>query len=362
MKIFVSGAGWVTPLGTRLDSVWERLIAGERPAVGEIANPFSGEVFHYYPVPLKWVDHVARERRIRRSSAITYFMAAAGLSAISDAGLKVTQDLSGRIAVVSAVSSGGVIYTRRFYQQIVDEGANAASPLLFPETVYNAPASHLAAILGLNGMNYTLVGDGSVGLAGLNFGSQLLQIYPDLEHVIVVGAEEIDWILCAAYHDWRLTSCSGTISLHATPPGGTVLGEGAGAVLLSREGKFRLECSHDGVPFFRRDSARDALLRVLSDLIPVGPVDLAICSANGTFIDAAESEAIESAFGPMPVFCGKTFFGESIGASALLQVVLGAMALRKASVPGLELKSAPSRVVVSAIGLNQQAAAAILST
>src|SRR3712207_7831863 len=43
----------------------------------------------------------------------------------------------------SAVSNGGVIYTKRFYHEVVESGAEAASPLLFPETVFNAPASHL---------------------------------------------------------------------------------------------------------------------------------------------------------------------------------------------------------------------------
>ena len=71
--------------------------------------------------------------------------------------------------MVFAICSGGVNYTRRFYHEIVTQGANGASPLLFPETVYNAAASHLAALLGLNGQSYTLVGDSSVGLGGGSF-------------------------------------------------------------------------------------------------------------------------------------------------------------------------------------------------
>ena len=73
--------------------------------------------------------------------------------------------MSERIALIFAVSNGGVTYTKRFYHEIVGTGAQAASPLLFPETVFNAPASHLAAILGVTGATYTLVGDGAVGLA-----------------------------------------------------------------------------------------------------------------------------------------------------------------------------------------------------
>ena len=74
--------------------------------------------------------------------------------------LEVTPEIAARTAVVFAITDGGVLYTRKFYEQIVKQGANSASPLLFPETVYNAPASHLAAQLGIDGASYTLVGDG----------------------------------------------------------------------------------------------------------------------------------------------------------------------------------------------------------
>ena len=75
---------------------------------------------------------------------------------------------------IFAISNGGVTYTKRFYHEIVDTGAQAASPLLFPETVFNAPASHLAAILGVTGATYTLVGDGAVGLAAIKMAEELM--------------------------------------------------------------------------------------------------------------------------------------------------------------------------------------------
>ena len=76
--------------------------------------------------------------------------AAAGFDALGDAGLKPGIGLGTTTAVVFAICSGGVNYTRRFYHEIVTLGARGASPLLFPETVYNAAASHLAALLNVN--------------------------------------------------------------------------------------------------------------------------------------------------------------------------------------------------------------------
>jgi hypothetical protein len=72
-----------------------------------------------------------------------------------------------------------------------------ASPLIFPETVFNAPASHLAAYLGTATVNYTLVGDAGAYLQGLALAAQWLEDGV-AEACIVIGAEESDWIAADA--------------------------------------------------------------------------------------------------------------------------------------------------------------------
>src|SRR5207248_3451173 len=117
---------------------------------------------------------LAPHPRLRRASAISRFAAAAGLEALQNAGVKLGSQNDDRIALVFAISNGGVIYTKRFYRDIVETGAQSASPLLFPETVFNAPASHLAAILGITGATYTLVGDSAVGLLAIRMPEDLM--------------------------------------------------------------------------------------------------------------------------------------------------------------------------------------------
>src|SRR4029077_18573944 len=133
---------------------------------------------------------------------ISRFAAAAGLEALKAAGVKADSQNAGRIALIFAISNGGVIYTKRFYRDIVELGAQSASPLLFPETVFNAPASHLAAILGITGATYTLVGDGAVGLLAIKMAEDLMA-NDALDYCLVVGAEEIDWLLWDAYKKGR---------------------------------------------------------------------------------------------------------------------------------------------------------------
>src|SRR5947199_4290563 len=162
MKFFIQGIGAVTPLGPNRLETWSALCQGRQAPRKLFANPLADRSYFSCPVPAKFVADAARQSRLRRSGTISLLGAAAGFDALDDAGLKPDNGFSARIAVVFAICSGGVNYTRRFYHEIVTQGANAASPLLFPETVYNAAASHLAALLGINEQSYTLVGDSSV--------------------------------------------------------------------------------------------------------------------------------------------------------------------------------------------------------
>jgi hypothetical protein len=333
MEAHIAGLGWVTPLGAGLNEVWERLERGEVGELKPLPNPETGRAHRYMPVPLKLVDAFSRNPRLRRSSAISLFAVAAGMAAIEDAGLKMTPEVAARTAVVFAISDGGVLYTRKFYEQVVKLGANAASPLLFPETVYNAPASHLAALLGVDGASYTLVGDASVGLAALHFSAQLLAL-GGLDQVVVVGAEECDWILCEAYEDWRLAR--------------TPLAEGAAAVVLRREGRWKVH-THPGAAFCRRAEAPQALRQVLEDLADQPQPDLIISAANGSFADRVETSALASRYAGIHTLSPKRHFGEAPGAGALLQTVLAAVALEK-----LNLREA----LVPVVGWNQQASAA----
>lgn len=333
MSIRIAGMGWVTPLGTGLQEVCQKLQNGEVAEIREIAGPRRSH--RCMPVPPKLTESLGRNPRLRRASPISYLTAAAGLAALENAG---SVPAGARTAVLYGVASGSVVYTRKFYEQIVKQGAHAASPLLFPETVYNAPASHLAALLGIDGISYTLVGDGSVGLSALHLAEQLL-LAGAADRCVVAGGEELDWILAQAYAEWRMLR--------------TPLAEAGAALVLARdEGSIALEKVHPGVPFFRRAEAAAAIGQVHSELAKEGPVSLVVGSANGSFVDAAEAASLAKHFPGVPVFQPKRGLGEALGAGALIQVILGALALQKR---GLE------SVLVSVLGLNQQASGVRLS-
>jgi 3-oxoacyl-(acyl-carrier-protein) synthase len=295
-------------------------------------------------IPLKLVDAVARQPRLRRSSNISLFAAAATLAALRNAGIDPGN--AGNCALVFAATDGGVIYTRKFYDQVVRQGSG--SPLLFPETVYNAPASHIAALLGLDGSTYTVVGDAGAGVAALNLAAELLAT-TSIDHCIVAGAQEADWILCEAYHQWRLSTNRRAIEIGSNR--GALIADGGAAVVLSRQGPYRLHTT-PAIPYFRQAEASSSLANALGYLPSGTKPGCVISSANGTFIDRAERSAVESAFGPLPTIHPKVTLGDPFGAGALVQVIGAAEALRRDNA---------GPILVPVIGLNEQAGAALVS-
>src|SRR5947208_7322774 len=324
MNLAIAGMGWITPLGSGVDPVWERLLQGEEARAEKITDQFGDQCYSVFHVPESALASSAAHPRLRRASVISRFAAAAGVEALEAAGVKPDSQSAQRIALVFAISNGGVIYTKRFYRDIVESGAQSASPLLFPETVFNAPASHLAAILGIAGASYTLVGDGAVGLLAIKMAADLLE-NDALDACLVVGAEEADWLLCDAYHKWRLLKKEPPIELFHDPPRGMILSEGAGAVLLAREGAVWLDAIDAGGNFCRRADANNIVRRILHQLADENAC--VVASANGTFVDLAERAAIEKEMPGAVVYSPKCALGESVGASAMWQAIVAAEAL-----------------------------------
>src|SRR6266576_1245597 len=366
MSLAIAGMGWVTPLGSGVDSVWERLLDGHEASPTTISEKFGDRAYSVFRVPESAMEGFAHPR-LRRASVISRFAAAAGLDAVRAAGVKLDSQNAERTALIFAISNGGVIYTKRFYRDVVEAGAQAASPLLFPETVFNAPASHLAAILGITSATYTLVGDGAVGLAAIKMAEDLMA-NEAVDYCLVVGTEEIDWLLCDAYRRWRLLRSAPPIEPFSEQQRGMILSEGAGAILLAREGPFTIERAHPGGWFSKRAEAGGILKQILSDLTET-QIDFVISGANGTFVDQAESEAIGQIVPDTLVYTGKPALGESVGAAAIWQVILAAQALCSAELPpALHVQSAVAlrlplsrttlagahRAIVLSCGLNQQ--------
>ena len=310
----ILGVGCVTAHGRKWETVWDKIHAGEMPARETVQGPGCPPVA-VYKTGLPDIP-AAASARLRRSGSISYFACAAAADASQQAGLLP----GGRTAFVFATSDGSVSYTRRFFEEVASRGAG--SPLLFPETVYNAPASHVAAMLGLVGTVLTLVNDASAGMDALATASDLLHS-GEADRCLVVAAEELDWITCEGYRRWKLIAAA---SSH-----GAVLTEGAVALVLGPPSPAHVQIArvHPGKTLRRHSSARQTFRRVLDELADGKTPDLAVVSASGTRSGILEESLVRESFPGTRLLSPKRFAGEAFAVSSLLQCLCAWQELRQ---------------------------------
>jgi 3-oxoacyl-(acyl-carrier-protein) synthase len=91
MSLRLAGLGWVTPLGSTIDGVWAKLLAGIEAEAATLGESLGEKSCRAFPVPLEAISEAARHPRLRRSSAISRFAVVAGLSALRDAKLELSE-------------------------------------------------------------------------------------------------------------------------------------------------------------------------------------------------------------------------------------------------------------------------------
>ena len=132
-SIFIHGIGAVSPAGWGVLPLREALAKGEPLPVKELARPGGTRSMRVRPVPSpasrpSFLGHA----RLRRTSPITQYVVAAGLEALGGEAARASSG-SLRLGIIVCVLTGCVNYSRRFYDETLNDPATA-SPLVFPET------------------------------------------------------------------------------------------------------------------------------------------------------------------------------------------------------------------------------------
>lgn len=287
----VSAAGWGRGVMTQAVLEKSRLSTTEcTRSIGQ--RDWSCQVQMVPPMP---AERLPKFPRLRRASPITKFAMSAALEALEQAGFPEGKG-AGRLGIVQCMFNGCVQFSGKFYHEVIDTPA-LASPLIFPETVYNAPASHIAAYLGADGPVTTLIGESSAIIEGVGMAHTWLA-QNIVDHVLVIGAEECDWIAAEAtsyYHP----------DLKAS--------EGAGALLLSLKGA-GLKISHSSAHAFHDEAERMKIMREMERR------QVEISSESGIAI----MDRTQRARSPADTLRPRMILGESMGAGGALQLVLAA--------------------------------------
>ncbi len=330
-RVFIRGCGAVSPAGWGVPALLSALEQPD-PIPGRPLEGPSGKWFvRTVPTPVPR-PACLQHPRLRRASAISQFATAAAFEAL---GSTSTHGL--RIGIVVGVHAASIRYSERFFGEALRDPATA-SPLLFPETVINAPASHIAAALGSTRLTYSVVGDQTAFFQALLIAAGwLTQGRADL--VLAISSEETAWTVSSAARNFSRS---------------VVCGEGAGALCLTREpGAPALELSEmtDSSPFSGAQTRASSATRMAAQLPPRCSSDFLCDSRVGVARwDRPETDAW--AHWPGPALSPRRILGESFSAATAWQFVVAAHRL---------LSGSASSAVVSAVGSNHQAIGARLT-
>src|SRR5438105_856691 len=108
MSLSIAGMGWVTPLGSGVDSLWDQLLHGREASATTISEQFADRSYSVFRVPESAIAGFAHPR-LRRASVLSRFAAAAGLDALRAAGVELGSQNGARTAIIFPISDGGAV-------------------------------------------------------------------------------------------------------------------------------------------------------------------------------------------------------------------------------------------------------------
>lgn len=344
-ELFVRGLGVVSSAGWGMEPFRKALEEGQPRGAASLPRPGWPTPHRVRQVPPAPTGlPIFSHPRMRRCSPITRFALAAATEAL---GGDLAEVASGKLqlGIVAAVTAGCVNYSRRFLQETLDNPATA-SPMLFPETVFNAPASHVAAFLGSRAPSYTLVGDAATFIQAIALAQQWID-NNQVDACLVIGAEESDWVVADAL---------GLFDRSA------ILGDGAGAVYLgptptlsTSQAATRHVAIQTITPLFSfySSATQSRAARAVRDALPTGASEDLLCVSSRNPADEADPETAAWSNWPGQRSAPKAQLGEGLAASAAWQVVSACDAVRRGAHPS---------ATISVIGTGQQAAGLRVAT
>lgn len=232
-------------------------------------------------------------RRLDRASRYAWV---AATQAFADAGLDPKAFGGERIGLAAGTLTGGSEASEAFYRPYLERGPEAASPLLFPNSVANAPSGYVAVTFGIKGPSATLLEREVATFEALEQAQRWLRS-GRCDAVLVLGFDSIFPLLTHILQGARMTA------RHGDPKpmqgGGMLMGEGAQAFLLEREGDAkargaRIRATIGGLSWLAPvDEYADraaCLTTAVSEVLDTPP-ERWISGANGERrLDAAERE------------------------------------------------------------------------
>ena len=235
--IAITGIGVISSLGIGKDVFWKNCKSAKN-AISQIdtfdtsslRSNVAGCVSGFYPK--QYMPAMA----YRRMSNISRMAVAASVEALKDCTLSPEDTDKDRIAIIMGTADGCSSHVEKFYMSLLQDGPRGTQPFYFPETVPNAPASHIAMFHGITGPNSTFSQNMISAENAILFARNLLALN-QADTVMVGGADEISamqYICYDSLHGIQKVKTKTSDDISPVPGNGFFLGEGAGMLIMER--------------------------------------------------------------------------------------------------------------------------------
>lgn len=352
-RVVITGLGAVSPVGNDVQSTWQNIVAGKsgidrisRFDASAFTSQIAGEVRGFS------IDEYLPAKEARHFDTFIHYGLAAGVQAVRDSGLEVTDANRTQIGVMIGSGIGGLPMIEDNHNEYLNRGPRRISPFFVPGSIINMISGQLSIMLGLQGPNLAMVTACTTGLHSIGQSARMIE-YGDADVMVAGGAEStISPMGVGGFCAARAMSTRNDDPAAASRPwdkdrDGFVLGEGAGVMVLEeyehakRRGAriyaeisgFGMSADANHITAPSTDGPRrcmDAAMRNAG----VNAAQIGYLNAHGTSTplgDKNETDAIKLALGDaargIVVNSTKSMTGHLLGGAGGLESVLTALAV-----------------------------------
>ena len=354
-RVVVTGLGCISPVGNTVAASWDALLAGKSGIAtitkfdaSAFSTHFAGEVKGFN------IEDYIPGKEARHMDTFIHYGMAAGMQAMQDSGLEVTEANAERIGVLVGSGIGGLPMIEQTHAELTSRGPRRISPFFVPASIINMISGHLSIKYGLKGPNLAIVTACTTGLHCIGEAGRLIE-YGDADVMIAGGAEStVSPLGLGGFAAARALSSRNDDPATASRPwdterDGFVLGEGAGVMVLeeyehakARGAKIYAEllgfgmsadAHHMTAPLEDGDGARRCMISAMRNA-GVNADQINYVNAHGTSTplgDVAETVAIKRALGDaaskVVVNSTKSMTGHLLGGAGGLESVFTVLAV-----------------------------------
>jgi 3-oxoacyl-[acyl-carrier-protein] synthase II len=297
----------------------------------------------------------------RRMDAFMQYGVVAGMQAMRDSGLTVTEANSDRIGVLMGSGMGGLESIEQTYDRYLEtHSPKKVSPFFIPASIINLVSGHLSIAFNVTGPNLAIATACTTSTHSLGLAMRLIQ-YGDADAMLAGGAEMSTCVTgMSGFAQAKALSQRNDDPQGASRPwdkdrDGFVMGDGAGAMMLEEYEQAKArgariyaelvgfgmsgDAFHVTAPPENGEGARKAMAKALIDA-QLNPEQVQYVNAHATSTelgDRAETTAIRRAFGSaadkLAVSSTKSMTGHLLGAAGAVEAIFSVLALRDQVAP-----------------------------